>query len=163
MEDSYIFKEAEAGDLNQILQWTEALMEHELLSDDIELQLADNISGLLEEWIKHLIIDHNSLLIIAQDSNHQEPKGLIIGYMQAQPNNFTIFEMHGVIQMVWVEPSERKKGLARKLVAQMETTFCNLHLPYCELQYSDSNLEAKAFWDQMGYKITSHSCRKIFK
>lgn len=161
MPNNYSFKEANIDDLAQILTWTLALMEHEALDESIELKLSDNISELVEEWLKNLISDDNSLIIMAIDQSLNIPKGLIIGYMQIQPNNFTNFEMHGVIQMVWVEKEQRLQGLAKELVQHMEDTFINLKIPYCEIQYSESNIEAKSFWSKAGYRLVSHSCRKM--
>ncbi len=159
----FTFREATIEDLSLILKWTQSLMDHEAMDKDIELPLNHNIYELLEEWLKNLISDNNSLLIIATNEsvNPHHTCGLIIGYLQLQPNNFTPFNMHGVIQMVWVEEDYRTKGLARQLVTHMEDTFKNLKIPYCEIQYSDANKEAKAFWEKSGYQVVSHSSRKM--
>jgi len=157
----YSFREATIDDLALILKWTEALMRHEALDNSLELPLVENISELVEDWLKNLISDNNSLLIIALDDSNI-PKGLIIGLMQLQPNEFTQFNMHGIIQMAWVDKDQRKQGLAMQLVNHMEDTFKNLQVPYCEIQYSASNIEAAAFWEKVGYQIVSHNCRKIF-
>jgi len=157
----YSFREASINDLPLILKWTEQLMDHEALADDLELPLTNNISELLQDWLKNLISDDNSLIIVAMDNILNIPQGLIIGYLQQQPNKFSQFTLHGVIQMVWVEKEHRKKGLAKQLVIHMEDTFKNLQIPYCEIQYSDSNKEAKAFWNKLNYQPVSHNCRKF--
>ncbi|PCJ50657.1 MAG: hypothetical protein COA74_02465 [Gammaproteobacteria bacterium] len=162
MCSDYLFREATLDDLPLIFKWTKALMEHESLDAKLELPLTNNISELLEDWLRNLISDKNSLIIITTQSTETKPLGLIIGYLQVQPNNFTVFEMHGVIQMVWVDQEYRRKGLARLLVNHMEDTFQNLKVPYCEIQYSSSNVEAKAFWKKAGYEVTSVTCRKLF-
>jgi len=163
MSNHFTFREATIDDLSLILRWTQNLMDHEAMDKDIELPLNHNIYELLEDWLTNLIKDNNSLLIVATnetESPHQAC-GLIIGYLQLQPNNFTPFNMHGVIQMVWVEEGYRSKGLASQLVKHMEDTFNNLKIPYCEIQYSDTNDEAKSFWEKSGYQVVSHSCRKM--
>ncbi|MFT5453073.1 MAG: ribosomal protein S18 acetylase RimI-like enzyme [Enterobacterales bacterium] len=163
MPDTYSFREAKINDLPLIVKWTEDLMEHEAMDESIEISLDDNVSELVSDWLTNLITDNNSLIIIATDDSQTPAKatGLIIGYLQLQPNNFTIFNMHGVIQLVWVEKELRKTGLATQLVLHMEDTFKNLNVPYCEIQYSDSNSEAKAFWEKSGYTKVSHTCRKM--
>jgi len=161
MSDLFFFREAGIEDLPLILQWTQDLMVHEALDSSIELPLTDNISELLEDWLKNLITDNNSLIIIAMDQTQQIPLGIIIGYLQLQPNNFTVFDMHGVIQMVWVDKEQRKKGLAMQLVQHMEDTFKNLNISYCEIQYSSSNKEAQGFWCKAGYQVVSQNCRKM--
>ncbi len=160
---NYTFREATIDDLSKIFKWTEELMDHETLDKQIELPLADDIHDLLQEWLKNLISDNNSLIIIATNELLPAPAdvGFIVGFLQFQPNNFTKFNMHAVIQMVWVDPEQRKKGLALQLVKHMEDSFKNLKIPYCEVQYSDTNNEAEAFWGRAGYNIISHSCRKM--
>jgi len=161
--DNFTFREATLDDLPLILNWTEQLMDHEALDNSIELQLKPNIAEQLETWLKNLVTDNNSLIIIATDETIKPhlPAGLIIGYLQPQPNEFTLFNMHGIIQMVWVEKDYRNKGIASLLVKHMEDTFQNLDVPYCEIQYSDSNTEAKAFWNKAGYKVVGHHSRKM--
>lgn len=158
---NYTFREANLEDLSLILKWTEELMKHESLSKNLELPLVKNVSQLVEQWLQNLITDNNSLIIIAMEEPLSIPKGVIIGYMQLQPNEFTVFNMHGIIQMVWVAKNHRQKGLAKQLVKHMEDTFKNVEIPYCEIQYSDSNEEAKAFWKKLGYQAVSHNCRKF--
>ena len=92
MSDTYSFREANIDDLPLILKWTEDLMEHEALDKSIELPLNENIDELVSDWLKNLILDNNSLIIIATEKAQDSDKasGLIIGYLQLQPNNFTI-------------------------------------------------------------------------
>jgi len=161
----YSFREATIDDLSLIKQWTNDLMNHEALEKNIELPLADDINRLIQDWLINLITDNNSLIIIASDETTNPPVslGFIVGLLQLQPNSFTKFNMHGVIQILWVDPAQRKKGLAIQLVKYMEDTFKNLKIPYCEVQYSDSNDEALVFWEKAGYISVSHSCRKILE
>ena len=161
----YSFREAAIDDISLIKQWTNDLMVHEALDKNTELPLADDIEQLIEDWLMNLITDNNSLIIIASDEATNPPLnlGFIVGLLQLQPNNFTQFNMHGVIQMLWVDPKQRKKNLASQLLIHMEDTFKNLKVPYCDIQYSDTNKEAEAFWDKAGYTKVSHSCRKIFE
>jgi len=163
LPDNFSYKEATIDDLSLILKWTKRLMSHEALDQDIELQLKKNISTLLKEWLKNLISDKNSLIIIANDESKTplSSAALIIGYIQLQPNDFTQYTFHGVIQMIWVEEEYRNKGLASQLVDYIEDAFRHLDIPYCELQYSDTNLEAETFWLKSGYHKVSHHCRKM--
>ncbi len=163
IKEKYSFREATIDDLSLVLSWVSELMQHESLDEHIELTLVDDIDDLLKNWIKNLITDNNSLIIIVSDNSQSNavPLGFIAGLLQLQPNNFTIYKMHGVIQMVWVIPEQRNKGLAMQLVNYMEDTFRNLNVPYCEIQYSTSNNEAEAFWQKADYHTISHSCRKL--
>ncbi len=162
IKEKYSFREATIDDLSLVFNWANELMQHESLDKSIELPLVDDINNLLQDWVKNLISDNNSLIIIVSDETKSNavPLGFIAGLLQLQPNNFTSYIMHGVIQMVWVIPEQRNKGLAMQLVNYMEDTFNNLNVPYCEIQYSNSNNEAAVFWEKAGYQTISHSCRK---
>ena len=162
MPTTYSFREATLDDLPIILGWTESLMEHEALDTLFELELSSDISSQLKTWVRNLISDENTLIIIAIDDSSNAPVGVIIGYLQQQPNAFTIYESHGVIQMVWVDVHRRQQGLAAKLVQSMEETFINLSIPYCEIQYSQSNKEAESFWHKVGFHVVSHTSRKFY-
>ncbi len=161
--DDFSYREATLEDWPLILKWTKQLMAHERLNNDIELQLKKNISFLLEEWLKNLIADNNSLVIITSDNSKTPPSpvGLIIGLIQIQPNNFTLYEFHGVIQMIWVEQTYRNNGLASQLVSYVEESFKQMDIPYCEIQYSDTNHEAEEFWFKSGYQKVSCNSRKM--
>jgi len=165
MTKTPLFRQANSDDLDQILVWTESLMEHESHGDEIEVPLANDIHQQLKKWLSDLIHDNSSLVIIAQsdidESRKNVPLGMIIGLLQLQPNEFTQFELHGVIQMLWVSQQHRKQGLARQLVNHMEQTFSNLNVPYCEVQYSTINGEAEGFWQNLGYTPVSVTSRKI--
>jgi len=63
--DNISYKEATIDDLPLILKWTELLMAYERLDTNVELHLKKNISPLLEDWLRNLISDNNSLIIIA--------------------------------------------------------------------------------------------------
>jgi len=52
-------------------------------------------------------------------------------------------------------------GLASQLVDYVEKTFKNIDIPYCEIQFSDTNQGAEAFWIKNGYQKVSHNCRKM--
>jgi ribosomal protein S18 acetylase RimI-like enzyme len=159
MTTDFNFREATMADLELLVTWTSELMRHERLDESIELPLANDIDGKLNTWLAGLVEDNNCLVIMAEDA--KGPCGLAIAAIQAQPNGFTPFEMHGVIQMVWVEPALRKQGLANILVGYIEQTFKALKVPYCEIQYSATNKEAEGFWAKMGYQVVSHNSRKM--
>lgn len=162
MTTPYLFREANIDDLSSILNWTESLMDHEALDSIIELELSTDIAIELKTWLTNLIDDDNTLIVIAINELTKSPVGIIIGYLQSQPNKFTIYEVHGVIQMVWVDLEQRQQGLAAKLVNAIEETFVNLDIPYCEIQYSQSNTEAAAFWEKVGFQVVNHTSRKFY-
>lgn len=160
MSGDYLFRQAAESDLNLLVNWTMDLMAHEALDNDLEIPLKSDIKTRIEQWINSLLKSDNALYIIADDSAGI-PCGCILGIMQLAPNDFTEFTIQGLIQMVWVDESQRRNKLADQLVNHMEDTFKNLDIPYCEISFSISNQEAKGFWLTKGYQPVSQNCRKI--
>lgn len=160
MSGDYLFRQAAESDLNLLVNWTMDLMAHEALDNDLEIPLKSDIKTRIEQWINSLLKSDNSLYIIADDSAGI-PCGCILGIMQLAPNDFTEFTIQGLIQMVWVDESQRRNKLADQLVNHMEDTFKNLDIPYCDISFSISNQEAKGFWLAKGYQPVSQTCRKI--
>lgn len=154
------FRQAFQADLPQLLEWTKALMAHEAIEEHLELPLKDNLDEKLNKWLETLLGNENALFIIAENADNQ-PSGCILGLMQLAPNDFIDFTIHGMIQMVWVEPNLRRSGLAGLLVEHMENTFRNLNIPYCEISHSMGNEEAAGFWQAKGYTPVSQTCRKF--
>lgn len=160
MNTHYHFRQAELSDLGLLTSWTLELMEHEALNKELELPLKTDVDVRIKQWIESLLNSDNALYIIAEDQE-QKPRGCILGLMQLAPNDFIDFAIQGLIQMVWVEKSQRRNKLAHQLVTHMEDTFKNLEIPYCEISFSVSNAEAEAFWLASGYEPVSQTCRKF--
>ncbi|MBT8448957.1 MAG: GNAT family N-acetyltransferase, partial [Gammaproteobacteria bacterium] len=149
------FRTATENDLDNLLTWTQALMAHEQVSKELELQLAEDIQEQLRNWLDALLKSESALFILAETEDGT-PMGCILGLVEFNANPFTIHTTHGVIQLVWVEPKYRKDGLASQLLQYMETTFKELNIDYMEISYADGNKEAEAFWNRQGYRSVSH-------
>ena len=153
------FRTATEADLDNLLTWTQALMQHEQVSKELELELADDIEEQLRKWLDALLKSESALFILAE-TEAGVPMGCILGLVEFNMNPFTVHTTHGVIQLVWVEPQHRKDGLASQLLQYMETTFKELNIDYMEISYADGNKEAEAFWNKQGYRSISHKSRK---
>jgi ribosomal protein S18 acetylase RimI-like enzyme len=160
MSNAMSYRQATQDDLDILLAWTLRLMEHERVEESLELPLKQDVSEQVSTWLSNLIENDNALIIIADDQGGK-PLGGILGLVQLAANDFVDITVYGLIQMVWVDKDYRGQGIASSLVTYMEDTFKSLNIPYCEIQYSASNNEAKAFWVKTGYSTVSHTCRKF--
>ena len=160
MSNSLNYRQATQDDLPVVLEWTLALMHHEQIDPELELPLKANIKEQLNDWLTNLVTNDNALFIIAEDPQGNA-RGGILGIIQLAANDFVDVAVYGLIQMVWVNSEYRKQGIASALVRYMEETFKTMDIPYCEIQYSESNIEAEAFWKKSGYARVSQTCRKM--
>jgi ribosomal protein S18 acetylase RimI-like enzyme len=142
-----------------LLQWTIALQSYEAEHGKAMLPVVNNLAPLLGNWLNDLLSNPNSLILIAEDS--QGPIGFILGFLQIQPNPFTIFQSHGIIQLVWVEERVRQQGIAAKLVEQMTTVLRESGAGYIEIQHIAANVPAVQFWQNQGYEACGVIRRKF--
>jgi len=156
------FRAATQHDLALLTSWTLALHQHEkqsALFPQLELQVNANFPELVQQWLAELIEHQHTLIMLAEQD--QQPVGMIFGYITPQPNNFTPYPCHGVIQTIWVDPVHRRKGIAQQLVKGMETCMLDNNVPYIEIQYLPGNQEAELFWQQQGY-LPAHTTSRKF-
>ena len=87
--------------------------------------------------------------------------GFILAVSVVNDNGFLQFPIKGVIQLLWIEPKERKSGAAQQLLEQVNQCFISTDIHYVECSYTVKNILAKEFWNKQGYVETSTIARKI--
>ena len=158
------FRTATQQDVNLLARWTLALHQHEKSTTyhpEIELEVSGDFNQQVNTWLAGLIDHERTLMMLAEIA--QQPVGMIFGYIASQPNQFTPYPCHGVIQTVWVEPDYRRQGIADKLVRGMETCMHDNNVPYIEIQFLPGNQHAEAFWQRQGYLPAHITSRKFIK
>ncbi|CAE6933714.1 MULTISPECIES: GNAT family acetyltransferase [Pseudomonas] len=88
--------------------------------------------------------------------------------LQVQPELFLVGEIDGTLvasamagyegHRGWVNylavcPQQRQRGLARQLMAHIETLLLAMGCPKLSLQVRDTNAAALAFYERLGYQI----------
>jgi len=149
-------RQAQASDINTLVQWTLKLHSHE---DDGVLNAHPNFNHNLENWLSTDIESPASLYLLAELND--QLLGFIGAIQVINDNGFLAQTMKGVIQLLWVEPSARQQGVAVKLLTEAENCFRNLGINYVECTFTTHNQQAKDFWQKMKYKNYSISARKI--
>jgi ribosomal protein S18 acetylase RimI-like enzyme len=87
--------------------------------------------------------------------------GFALGFLQTQPNPFTPFQSHGVIQLLWVDDAWRGQGIARGLVSQLVAVFKESGAGYIEIQHIAANVPAASFWQDSGFDVCGMTRRKF--
>ena len=88
--------------------------------------------------------------------------------LQVQPELFLVGEIDGTLvasamagyegRRGWVNylavcPQQRQRGLARQLMAHIETLLLAMGCPKLSLQVRDTNAAALAFYERLGYQV----------
>lgn len=151
-----ILREASASDLEIITQYTIKLHQHE---DDGKIKPHQNFAINLKKWLSSGLADPRSLFLIA--TQNDAPIGFIGATSIINDNGFLAHAMKGNIQLIWVEPDHRKKGVAEKLVDEIEHCFKEIGIDYVECSYTATNHLAEVFWSNNGYEKNSVTARKF--
>lgn len=150
------FRQATDLDIDKITQWTLLLHKHE---DDNQLALHKDLKKNLKRWLSSEINNSNNLFIIAQ--YNKKDVGFISASCIINDNGFLIDPIKGVVQLLWLENSVRRQGIASKLLEQVELCFLDLGIKYIECNYTVCNKQAEKFWDNHAFKPCSTTARKI--
>ncbi|HEA53751.1 MAG TPA: GNAT family N-acetyltransferase [Marinobacter antarcticus] len=101
--------------------------------------------------------DPNKLLIVAE-SRRGDLVGMGYIYVWRSQGIWEQLEAtefkSGVIDDVWVEPEFRKLGIFKALLRDLVDFAEQHHASELILEYSASNLEAKAAWTKLGFETT---------
>jgi len=155
-----IFREFCADDQSFVLN---GLMAINTLEKDAETELTVSAEFKTELllWLDSISNQPASLIIIAVEK--AQPIGFILGMVEPQNNNFSIYPLHGLIQAIFVIEGFRRKHIGSALIKEIITAFAEHHVPYCDLSYHPKNSIAKDFWCENGFIPAQITSRKFLK
>lgn len=98
-----------------------------------------------KEQISYLLRDYNSLSYIAYIND--KIAGFIIGLIEIERNQF-----FGHIITIEVMTQYRRKGVAQRLLREIETGIKNQGINECRLEVREDNIAAIKLYEKIGYK-----------
>ena len=110
----------------------------------IEEQCFDQ-EAFTKRQIAYLLTDYNTIALVAKANT--DIAGFII--VQVEIENDTLF---GHIITVNVAPSYRRKGIARKLLEEIEDIFKQKGISECHLEVREDNNAALKLYQSLGYQ-----------
>jgi len=156
---THSIRRATQDDLPTLSGWTLALQHYEAEHGRAMLPVVDDLPVHLQKWIHDLLSTPNALLLVAEQGS--APLGFALGFLHTQPNPFTPFQSHGVIQLLWVDDEWRGQGIARDLVGQLVAVFKDAGAGYIEVQHIAANVPAASFWQDAGFDVCGVTRRKF--
>jgi GNAT superfamily N-acetyltransferase len=109
-------------------------------------------------WFRKTIENQDAIVYVADQGGTLA--GFVIGNLSKPFVETKTIDRIGRIEVCWVEPEFRKKGLTRQLIEQIESWFKGRGAKYVELYYLEKNLEAKQVWTHLGFEPFRISSRK---
>lgn len=155
----FALRQAQVDDLPLLCQWTMSLQQEETGPDDLPVLV--DLGERLYPWLENYLRDPNALLLIAETEGRACGFGL--GFLASQPNSFTPYLFHGVIQLIWIEPAQRRHGIAAQMVNAMEDVFREHGVPYIDIQHTAVNQLATNFWQNAHYNQVAVTRRKFLE
>jgi ribosomal-protein-alanine N-acetyltransferase len=98
-----------------------------------------------KQQIANLLTDYNSVSLVAKANG--EIVGFIIGMIYLERNSLT-----GHILTIDISPIHRRKGIAQKLLQEIEKIFKGKGVKTCRLEVREDNIAALRLYQKFGYK-----------
>jgi ribosomal-protein-alanine acetyltransferase len=111
---------------------------------EIEKQCFE-LEAFTKQQIAYLLTDYNAIGLVARVNG--EIAGFVIGRIDVERNM-----PFGHILTVDIEPSHRRKGIAQKLLREIEAIFIERGIKECRLEVREDNVAASNLYQKLGYK-----------
>ena len=98
-----------------------------------------------KQQISNLLTDYNSIGLVAKISG--EIVGFIIGTIYPEKNSLI-----GHILTIDVSPTHQRKGIAQRLLQEIEKLFKEKSVKACRLEVREGNIAALRLYQKFGYK-----------
>jgi ribosomal-protein-alanine acetyltransferase len=127
----------------------------EITIEDVSIRLLDKLceiekqcfeqEAFTKQQLVYLLTDYNTIGLTALVNG--EIAGFAIARVDIGRN-----EQFGHIVTVDVTPTYRRKGIAQKLLHEIETTFKERGINECRLEVREDNVAASNLYQKLGYK-----------
>jgi len=111
---------------------------------EIEIECFER-EAFTKQQIAHLLTDYNSISLVAKVNG--EIIGFIIGMVYFERNSLV-----GHILTIDVSPTYRRKGIAKRLLQEIEKIFKEKRVKACRLEVREDNIAALSLYQKLGYK-----------
>lgn len=140
---------ATPADVPAILPMVAALCaEHEAWDPERYGYLPDVVER-YRRWLPQRAEDPRSVLLVAEEGG--AVAGFLVGTVEANIPIYTLTEF-GFIHDMWVEPSFRRRGLARALVLAAVERFAALGIRQVRLETATANEGARRMFQACGFR-----------
>jgi len=126
-----------------------------LTIEDASIQMLDKLyeiemkcfekEAFTKQQISNLLIDYNSIGLVAKING--EIVGFIIGTIYLDRNSLI-----GHILTIDVSPTHQRKGIAQRLLKEIEKLFKEKSVKACRLEVREGNIAALRLYQKFGYK-----------
>ena len=111
---------------------------------EIEMECFEK-EAFTKQQIAYLLTDYNSISLVAKIND--KIVGFIIGKINVQRKSLA-----GHILTIDISPTHRRKGIAERLLQEIEKIFREKGIKVCYLEVREDNIAALSLYQKSGYK-----------
>ncbi len=111
---------------------------------EIEMECFEK-EAFTKQQIAYLLNDYNSISLVAKEN--EKIVGFIIGRIHVERKSLI-----GHILTIDISPAHRRKGIAVKLLQEIERIFKEKGVKVCHLEVREDNVAALSLYQKSGYK-----------
>lgn len=144
-------RQAKSDDILTLSKWMSSLKDHVLQStDDIYISsISDASRDSLCSYFEKVLNSEEYIVLLAEDEGN--PVAFIEGKLSVPIFQPSTIGLIGIIEMCWVEPEYRAKGIAGQLVENIEQLFKMSGAEFVDMYYIVGNKDAEQCWTKLGY------------
>jgi ribosomal protein S18 acetylase RimI-like enzyme len=143
-----IVRKAKLKDAREVSYLTFLLMKHHARLDKY-WEMKKNARQMAVKFIKKSIKSRTSTVFVAEDNGRIV--GYVLGDLYKRPPNFKMGKV-GHLYDAYVLPAYRKRGMAKKLVAELFKWFKSKGMTYVSLETDIRNKVGLAAWKRLKFK-----------
>jgi ribosomal protein S18 acetylase RimI-like enzyme len=151
MMDDVIVRPARREDLGAVARLAGKLLRQHHGFDARRFFLPERVEEGYAWWLGRELGDEEVVILVAARGN--AIVGYTYGRIEERDWNM-LLDAHGALHDIWVEPEERGRGVARRLVEATLAALTEKGAPRVVLHTAANNPGATAFFEKLGFRRT---------
>lgn len=148
--DEYVARPAREEDLRDLVRMRRALMDfHLTIAPRTLASTPERLEG-LPDFYRERLRDPESRLLVAVHAPTGAVVGMALGTIEHHEDR--IPPRSGRVGGVWIDPSHRRRGLCRALLAELTAFFRAQGLDRATLWFATANPAAASTWSRFGFE-----------
>jgi ribosomal protein S18 acetylase RimI-like enzyme len=148
---SILIRPAHAADLPVLGQLAGALVRYHHALDPRRYLLAEGVEAGYARWFRRELDNPDAVVLSATDAD--QIVGYAYGRLEERDWN-ALLDRHGALHDIFVDPSARRRGIARQLLGAMLRALENKGAPRVLLHTAVQNTQAQALFAAFGFRTT---------
>lgn len=152
--DPITIRRATPDDVPAVLPMVAAIVaQHHAWDPDRYAPLPDVLDR-YERWLPARARDDRGVFLVAEDPSTHELVGFLIATIDPNIPIYTLKE-YAFIQDLWVTPTHRRRGIARRLVEHALTHLRARNITQVRLETAAPNDPARRLFESLGFRPTT--------